>query len=436
MVEYHNYSIMSLIKIIGGIFMKVLIIGSGGREHALASKVGENSSVEKIYCAPGNGGTQREDKCENVNITKLDEFLAFALENKIDITIVGSEEWLVQGIVDKFKECGLKIFGPSEKAARLEGSKAYSKEFMKKYGIKTAAYEVFENENDAIEYLKQCLYPVVIKADGLAAGKGVVICSDFAQAKSSINDFMILDIFKGSGKKIVVEEFLEGVEASILSITDGKIIIPFLSSKDHKQIFNGDLGPNTGGMGAIAPNPYCNKSILDEFEQHILGPTLKGIQEEEMDYKGIIFFGIMITKKGVYLLEYNVRFGDPETQAVLPLMKSDFTQLLVSAVDGELKNFDLQWNAGYSCCVIAASKGYPGSYHTGFEISELHKLQGKLFVAGANFENGMLKTAGGRVLGITGLGETADIAREIAYADMKNIRFQGMYYRTDIGKMN
>jgi len=416
--------------------MKVLIIGSGGREHALASKVAENFTVKKIYCAPGNGGTQREDKCENVNITKLEELLAFAVENKIDITIVGSEEWLVQGIVDKFQENGLKILGPSEKAARLEGSKAYSKEFMKKYNIKTAAYEVFENENKALDYLRSCEYPIVIKADGLAAGKGVVICNNFAEAKTSINDFMILDIFKGSGKKIVIEEFLVGVEASILSITDGKIIIPFISSKDHKQIFDGDKGPNTGGMGAIAPNPYCTKRVLEEFNEQILRPTLLGIQEEEMDYKGIIFFGIMITKKGVYLLEYNVRFGDPETQAVLPLMKSDFTELLISAIEGKLQDFNLQWKAGYSCCVIAASKGYPGNYNTGHAINELHKLQGQLFLAGATFDDAVLKTAGGRVLGITALGETADVAKELAYTDMQKIEFEGMYYRRDIGKLN
>ncbi|MBZ9688140.1 phosphoribosylamine--glycine ligase [Clostridium estertheticum] len=414
--------------------MKVLIIGSGGREHALVSKVAENNSVEKVYCAPGNGGSIRENKCENINITKIDELLSFALENRIDITIVGSEELLVQGIVDKFKKNGLKILGPSQKAARLEGSKAYSKEFMKKYGIKTAAYEVFENEIKALEYLKKCEYPIVIKADGLAAGKGVVICNDFIEAKSSINDFMILDIFKGSGKKIVIEEFLEGVEASILSITDGKTILPFISSKDHKQIFDGDMGPNTGGMGVIAPNPYCNKKVLEEFEKYILQPTLVGIQEEAMDYRGIIFFGIMITSKGVYSLEYNVRFGDPETQAVLPLMKSDFVELVISAIEGNLESFDLQWKSGYSCCVIAASKGYPVSYNTGFEISEQDKLEGKLFIAGAKEEDGVLKTSGGRVLGITGIGETLDIAKEIAYTDMKKIKFEGMYYRTDIGK--
>ncbi|GCD09065.1 phosphoribosylamine--glycine ligase [Clostridium tagluense] len=414
--------------------MKVLIIGSGGREHALVSKVAENTSVKKVYCAPGNGGSQRENKCENINITKIDELLSFALENRIDITIVGSEELLVQGIVDKFNENGLKILGPSQKAARLEGSKSYSKEFMKKYAIKTAAYEVFENENKALEYLKKCEYPIVIKADGLAAGKGVVICNDLIAAKNIINDFMILDIFKGSGKKIIIEEFLEGVEASILSITDGKVILPFISSKDHKQIFDGDMGPNTGGMGVIAPNPYCSKEVLDEFEKHILRPTLVGIQQEAMDYKGIIFFGIMITSKGVYLLEYNVRFGDPETQAVLPLMKSDFVELVTCAIEGDLQNFELQWNKGYSCCVIAASKGYPGSYDTGIEINENNKLEGKLFVAGAKEEDGVLKTSGGRVLGITGIGETLDKARDIAYADMKKVQFDGMYYRSDIGK--
>ena len=414
--------------------MKVLVIGSGGREHALVSKVAENSNVEKVYCAPGNGGTCRENKCENIDIRQMDELLIFAIKNKIDITIVGSEEWLVQGIVDKFKENGLKILGPSAKAAKLEGSKAYSKEFMKKYGIKTAAYEVFENKDEAIGYLKNCEYPIVIKADGLAAGKGVVICNEFATAKKAINDFMVLDIFKGSGKKIVIEEFLEGVEASILSITDGKVIIPFVSSKDHKQIFDAGMGPNTGGMGAIAPNPYCNEEVLDEFHKNILTPTLKGIQAEEMDYKGIIFFGIMITKKGVYLLEYNVRFGDPETQAVLPLMKSDFTKLIISALDGELSSFNLEWRQGYSCCLIAASKGYPGSYNTGIEIRETDKLQGKLFLAGATSDEGTMRTTGGRVLGITGFGGTLEKAREVAYDDMKKIQFDGMYYRTDIGK--
>ena len=414
--------------------MKVLVIGSGGREHAIVSKILESPTVDMVYCAPGNGGTCREDKCKNINIKEIHELLAFAIESKIDITIVGSEELLVQGIVDEFKEKGLKILGPSEKAAKLEGSKAYSKEFMKKYNIKTAAYEVFESACEATEYLKNCEYPIVIKADGLAAGKGVVICNDFKSAQNSINDFMVVDIFKGSGKKIVIEEFLEGVEASILSITDGKIIIPFISSKDHKQIFDENKGPNTGGMGVIAPNPHCTKEVLDEFEKYILEPTLIGIQAEAMDYTGIIFFGIMVTKKGLYLIEYNVRLGDPETQAVLPLMKSDFMELVLSAIDGDLVNFNLEWNAGHSCCVIAASKGYPGRYDTGVEISKLGKVQGKLFVAGAKEENGILYTSGGRVLGVTGFGETLDKAREMAYSDMEKVQFEGMCYRRDIGK--
>ena len=414
--------------------MKVLVIGSGGREHAIVSKISENPALDAVYCAPGNGGTAREGKCENINIRKINELLAFAIEKNIDITIVGSEELLVEGIVDIFKEKGLKILGPSKKAAKLEGSKTYSKEFMKKYNIKTAAYEVFESAYEATKYLKNCVYPIVIKADGLAAGKGVVICNDFKSAQNSINDFMVLDIFKGSGKKIVIEEFLEGVEASILSITDGKVIIPFISSKDHKQIYDENKGPNTGGMGVIAPNPHCSKEVLEEFEKHILLPTLKGIQAEAMDYTGIIFFGIMITKKGLYLIEYNVRLGDPETQAVLPLMKSDFLELVLSAIDGDLVNFNLEWNAGHSCSVIAASKGYPGSYDTGVEIRELGKVEGKLFVAGAKEENGILCTAGGRVLGVTGFGKTLDKAREMAYSDMKKVQFEGMCYRRDIGK--
>lgn len=414
--------------------MKVLVVGSGGREHAIVSKVLENPRVSAVYCAPGNGGTSREDKCTNINIKEIHELLEFAIKNKIDITIVGSEELLVKGIADKFKEKGLKILGPSEKAAKLEGSKSYSKEFMKKYGIKTAAYEVFESQSEATAYLEKCEYPIVIKADGLAAGKGVVICDNFSDAKDCINDFMVVDIFKGSGKKIVIEEFLQGVEASILSITDGKVILPFISSKDHKQIFDGNKGPNTGGMGVIAPNPYCTAEVLDEFYKHILTPTLKGIQEETMDYKGIIFFGVMITKKGVYLIEYNVRFGDPETQAVLPLMKSDFVELVLSAIDGNLDNFNLEWNKGYTCSVIAASKGYPGSYDTGLEIKELGKLDGKLFVAGAKEEEGMLKTNGGRVFGITALAQTLEDARKTTYADMEKIQFEGMYYRRDIGK--
>lgn len=415
--------------------MKVLVVGSGGREHAIAWKIAQNTSVEKIYCAPGNGGTVLEDKCENVNIEDKQELADFAEKNNIELTVVGPEVYLTDGIVDEFKKRDLKIFGPSKEAAKLEGSKAYSKAFMKKYGVKTASYEVFEDRDKALEYLKKCEYPIVIKADGLAAGKGVVICEDYTQAESTIDDFMINDIFKGSGKKVVIEEFLEGPEASILSITDGNIIIPFMSAKDHKQIYDGGKGPNTGGMGAVSPNPYCSEEVLKAFEKDIMNPTLEGIKAEGFDYTGIIFFGIMITKKGPYLLEYNVRFGDPETQAVLPLMESDLVELINSAIDKNLSSFNLEWYKGASCCVVGASKGYPSKYEVGFEI-EGFKNPSRVFAAGVRYDNGKLKTSGGRVLCTQSLGKTLEEAIDKAYENLKLINFKGMYFRKDIGRCN
>ncbi|MDP4145979.1 MAG: phosphoribosylamine--glycine ligase [Bacillota bacterium] len=413
--------------------MKILLIGSGGREHALAWKLAQSSAVEKIYCAPGNGGTAVEAKCENINIDDIDEQLKFAQENNIELTVVGPEAPLVDGIVDKFKAAGLKIFGPSAVAAQLEGSKSFSKDFMKKYGVKTAEYAVFTDRDEALKYLETCSYPIVIKADGLAAGKGVVISEDYSNAAQTIEDFMVSDIFKGSGKKVVIEEFLDGVEASILSITDGNVIIPFISSKDHKQIFDKNQGPNTGGMGAICPNPYCTEEVLEKFEKGILEPTLKGIQEENMDYIGIIFFGLMITKKGVYALEYNVRMGDPETQAVLTLMESDLSDLILAAVDKKLSNYEVKWFDGHSCCIVAASEGYPGKYQTGLNIAGVDSVDGKVFIAGAVLEDGVLKTAGGRVLAAVNKGTTLEEAIEKSYKDMEKVKFSGIYYRKDIG---
>ncbi|WP_411683027.1 phosphoribosylamine--glycine ligase [Clostridium thailandense] len=414
--------------------MKILIVGSGGREHAIAWKVAQKDSVEKVYCAPGNGGTAVENKCENVNIEDINKLADFAAENNIDLTIVGPEVPLMNGIVDKFKSLGLKAFGPCADAAMLEGSKAYSKDFMKKYNVKTAAYEVFENKDEVLKYLKSCEYPTVIKADGLAAGKGVVICENYEQAEETIIEFMVKDIFKGSGQKVVVEEFLEGPEASILSITDGEIILPFISAKDHKQIFDGGKGPNTGGMGAICPNPYCTEEVLEAFKKDIMEPTLKGIKEEKLDFAGIIFFGVMITKKGPYLLEYNMRFGDPETQAVLPMMKSDLVDLILASLDKKLSSFDLAWNTGASCCVVAASAGYPGKYETGFEITGIDKTN-RVFAAGVKYEDNILKTSGGRVLCTEALGDTVEKAIEKAYKDLRNINFEGIYYRKDIGRL-
>jgi len=414
--------------------LKLLIIGNGGREHAIAWKLAQNPQVEIVYCAPGNGGTHVENKCKNVKLYSTAELLEFAKKEKIDLTFVGPEANLVIGIVDVFKAEGLKIFGPSAGAARLEGSKSFSKDFMKKYGVRTAAYEVFEEIEEAINYLKTCEYPIVIKADGLAAGKGVVISPNLAEAENTLKEFMIKDIFKGSGKKVIIEEFLDGVEASILSITDGKVILPFLSSKDHKCIFDDDLGPNTGGMGAIAPNPYCTEEVLKIFNEEILTATLRGIQEEKMDYCGIIFFGIMITKKGTYLLEYNVRMGDPETQVVLPLMENDFLELILAAIEGKLKETKVTFKLKNACCVVGASKGYPAPYPTGFPIT-IGQVSGKVFIAGGEDKGQQIVTSGGRVLATVALGNTLQEAIDKAYEDLKLVHFDGMYYRKDIGKI-
>lgn len=415
--------------------MKVLVIGGGGREHAIVWKLLQNNSITKIYCAPGNGSTAMEDKCENISIVGNNELASFAVKEKIDLTIVGPEQALAEGIVDVFKAQGLRIFGPSKMAATLEGSKSYAKSFMEKYGIKTAKSRTFEDSQSALTYIKDCEYPLVVKADGLAAGKGVVICENHNVASKAIKDLMDNDIFNGAGKKIIIEEFLEGVEASILSVTDGNVILPFISAKDHKQIFDHDKGPNTGGMGAIAPNPYCTEQVLKEFNENILKPTLKGIQQEKLDFVGVIFFGLMITQKGTYLLEYNCRFGDPETQAVLALMESDLADLLNAAVDKTLSSFKLKWRQGYSCCVVAASKGYPGKYVTGLNITGLGNA-GVTFGAGVKYEDKILKTSGGRVLCTLGYGKTLNEAIKIAYQEISKIHFDGIYYRQDIGKVN
>lgn len=415
--------------------MKILLVGSGGREHAIAWKLSQNSKVEKIYCAPGNGGTALEDKCENVKVSGNENLLQFAKENNIDLTVVGPENPLCEGIVDLFKESNLKIFGPDKKAAMLEGSKSFSKDFMKKYGVKTAEYGVFSNKEEAIKYVENCEIPVVIKADGLAAGKGVVICESKEEAISTLEDFMSKDIFKGAGQRVVIEEFLDGVEASILSITDGKVVLPFVSSKDHKQIFDENKGANTGGMGTIAPNPYCTEEVLKAFESDIMKPTLKGIQEEDMDFKGIIFFGLMICKKGVYLLEYNVRMGDPETEVVLPLMESDFLELIEAAIEETLSSKEVKFKNASACCIIAASKGYPGSYEVGFEIRGTETATGKVFSAGTELKEGKLLTKGGRVLGVTSIGESLEEARASAYKNIESIDFEGIYYRKDIGEI-
>lgn len=413
--------------------MKILLVGSGGREHAIARKLAQSPKSSIIYCAPGNGGTALEPKCENIDITDIEKLVEFAKGNVIDLVVVGPEEPLIKGLVDRCKEEGIKAFGPASSGAMLEGSKSLSKEFMKKYGVKTAAYEVFTDYEKASNYLNECDYPIVIKADGLAAGKGVYICEDYNSAKTALEECMVQDVFKGAGKKVVIEEFLQGVEASILSITDGHRIIPFISAKDHKQIFDGGKGPNTGGMGVIAPNPYVTDEVMKDFEENIMAKTLVGIKEEGYDYKGIIFFGVMITAKGAYLLEYNVRLGDPETQSVLGLMKTDLVDLIEAAIDEKLNDFEIEWHNGACCNVVLASKGYPGNYEKGFQITIDEAVKNEVFIAGGITKNDKLVTSGGRVLSVIGVGNTVEEARAKAYANVEKVEFEGKYFRTDIG---
>lgn len=421
--------------------MKILIVGSGGREHAIAWKLSKNSKIKKIYIAPGNAGSEMLEKAENVILENdIHAYVRFAKENEIDLTFVGSEELLVKGIVDEFKKNDLKIFGPNKNAAILEGSKAYSKNFMKKYGIKTAIYEIFDNSEKAINFLKEYKeFPVVIKASGLAAGKGVIIAQNLDEAIKAVEDIMLNDKFGEAGSQVVIEEFLNGVEASILSFTDSKVIVPLLSAKDHKKIGENETGLNTGGMGVISPNPYVTDRILEEFKENIMNPTLKGIQAEGMDFEGVIFFGIMITEKGVYLLEYNMRLGDPETQAVLPLLENDLLELIESSFDKKLSEVNIRWKKLYSCCVVGVAEGYPENYKKGDIITGLDNFDENnnelIFIAGAKYENNQFLTNGGRVLNTVGIGTTPNEAREKAYNLLNKINFNGKYFRKDIGEI-
>ena len=420
--------------------MKILIVGAGGREHAIAWKLVQNKNIEKIYIAPGNAGSELIDIAENVVLRSIREYIEFAKNNNIDLTIVGSEELLVQGIVDEFKKNNLKIFGPDKKAAILEGSKVFSKDFMRKYGIKTADYKVFDNPDEAEKYLKNCekeKFPIVIKASGLAAGKGVIIAQNLKEAEEAVKEIMIDKKFSSSGNQIVIEEYLEGKEASILSFTDCNVILPLLSAKDHKKIGENETGLNTGGMGVISPNPYVTDEIFEEFKKNIMDPTLRGIREEGMDFEGVIFFGLMITKKGLYLLEYNMRMGDPETQAVLPLMETDLLELLEKSFDKRLSEAKIKWKPLHSCCVVAVAGGYPEKYNKGdviFGIDSIGKNGELIFICGAKKEDNNFITSGGRVLNIVGLGKTLEEAQNSAYKAIKNINFENMYYRKDIGK--
>ena len=410
--------------------MKVLIIGSGGREHAIGWKIKSDNPQTELFFSAGNAGTAQIG--ENLGISDLNELKDFAKNNQIDITIVGPEMELVDGIVDIFKAEGLSIFGPDKKSAQLEGSKVFAKEFMQKYGVKTADYKTFRHYVDARDYLQTIQeFPVVIKASGLAAGKGVIIARDEFEAQNAVKEIMNDQAFGAAGKEVVIEQFLSGFECSILSIYNGKEIVPFISAKDHKKIGEGETGLNTGGMGVVAPNPLFTQAHFEAFEQNILKPTQQGLESENLHFSGVIFFGLMVTDSGVYLLEYNMRFGDPETQAVLPLLESNLLEIILKATQNE--SFDLQWKNQHACCVVMASGGYPLNFDKGFEIRGLDKVNVPIFIAGAQKSGDQTVTSGGRVLSIVGLGNSASDARKSAYENIEKINFNYEYYRKDIG---
>ena len=411
--------------------MKILIIGNGGREHAIGIKIKKDNPAHQLFFAKGNGGT--ESIGTNISINSLQEIIDFAANEKIDLTIVGSEALLMEGIVDEFEKRNLKIFGPNKAAALLEGDKAFAKIFMNEFGVRTASYKAFTHIDDAVDYVKNHTYPLVIKATGLAAGKGVFIINSFEDAVIIINDLLINKIMGSAGDEIVIEEFLEGFEVSVLSVFNKKKIFPFISAKDHKKIYENEKGPNTGGMGAVAPNPLYTEEIARDFEEHIMNPTLKGLLERNLLFSGVIFFGLMVVNKKCYLLEYNMRLGDPETQAILPLLNTNFTEVIENALNGN--EIQLNWKNQHSCCVVAASKGYPDTPETGKTITGLNNITVEYTIAGANKKSDSLVTSGGRVLNVIGLGNTLDSARAEAYNAIESISFEGMYFRKDIGEI-
>ena len=413
--------------------MKIMVVGSGGREHAIIKKIKENKNVETIYALPGNGGMVKDAVCVDIKATDLDKAVSFAVENNIDYAIVAPDDPLVLGLVDLLEEKGIPCFGPRKNAAIIEGSKVFSKNLMKKYGIPTAEYEVFDNYDDAKKYLETAPIPTVIKADGLALGKGVIIANTRQEAFDALSSIMLDKAFGKSGDKVVIEEFLEGPEVSVLSFTDGKVVIPMVSSMDHKRIGDFDTGLNTGGMGTIAPNPYYTDEIAKESMEKVFIPTIEAMNKEGRTFKGCLYFGLMITKKGVKVIEYNCRFGDPETQVVLPLLKSDLLTVMQAVTNETLSKTKVEFLDKNACCVIMASKGYPTAYEKGFEITIPTEIEDKVYVAGAKVENGKLLTNGGRVLGVTNIADSLSEAIKLSYKDVKNITFDGAYYRNDIG---
>lgn len=420
--------------------MKVLIVGSGGREHAIAWKVAQSKKVDKIYCAPGNAGISEVAECVPIGAMEFDKLVAFAKEKEIDLTVIGMDDPLVGGIVDVFEKEGLRVFGPRKNAAILEGSKAFSKDLMKKYNIPTAAYETFTDPEKALEYLETAKMPIVLKADGLALGKGVLICQTLEEAKEGVKTLMMDKKFGSAGDEIVIEEFMTGREVSVLSFVDGNIVKIMSSAQDHKRAKDGDQGLNTGGMGNFSPSPFYTKEVDEFCKKYIYQPTVDAMKAEGRPFKGVIFFGLMLTPDGPKVLEYNARFGDPEAQVVLPRLENDIVDVFEACIDGTLDQVDLKFdNDRATVCVILASDGYPVEYKKGFPIEGLEKFKGKddyyVFHSGTKFnENGQIVTNGGRVLGVTATGKDLKEARKKAYEATEWISFENKYMRHDIGK--
>lgn len=413
--------------------MKVMVVGGGGREHTIVKKIKENKDVTELYALPGNGGIAQDAVCVDIGAKDIDGIVAFAKEKAIDFAVVAPDDPLVLGAVDALEAIGVPCFGPNKNAAILEGSKVFSKNLMKKYNIPTAAYEVFDNVEDALAYLETAPIPTVIKADGLALGKGVIIAETREQAKAGVKTIMEDKVFGASGDHIVVEEFLTGPEVSVLAFTDGKTMIPMVSSMDHKRALDGDKGLNTGGMGTVAPNPYYTEAVAEECMKTIFLPTMEAMNKEGRTFKGCLYFGLMLTPNGPKVIEYNCRFGDPETQVVLPLLESDLLSIMQHIANGTLADAEVKFSNKAACCVIMASEGYPGKYETGYEIT-LPADSSRIFVAGAKIKDGKLVTGGGRVLGVTEVADTLAEAVDKAYETVKTVSFANAYYRKDIGK--
>lgn len=413
--------------------MKIMVIGGGGREHAIIKKLKENSKITEIYALPGNGGIAKDAVCVNIGAKDIGSQVDFAVKNKIDYAVVAPDDPLCLGAVDELNKAGIPCFGPDKKAAVIEGSKVFSKELMKKYGIPSADYEVFDNAEKALQYVKNASLPIVIKADGLALGKGVIIAETLEKAQAAIKDIMENKVFGKSGEKIVIEEFLTGPEVSVLSFTDGKTIVPMVSSMDHKRALDGDKGLNTGGMGTIAPNPYYTPEIEKYCMENIFLPTIKAMNEEGRTFKGCLYFGLMLTPKGPKVIEYNCRFGDPETQVVLPLLKSDLFTVMQAVTNGTLNKTEVLFKNAFAACVVMASGGYPQKYETGYEIKAEDEILNDVFVAGAGLKNNKLVTSGGRVLGVTAVAATLEEAINSAYKKIEKITFKNAFYRRDIG---